>query len=199
MIRLDSVFGCLNIREGADRAARGSCGGRGTLLFALHADQIRVKERTYDMGESTSMMRALTGSAAVASLLVVTACGNSVDDYCDTMEERIGDMEEQFAQMEENPEEMFGESMEAVADLFEDVADTAPDEISEEADDLEEAFGAMADADLDLGNLADMDEEEMEEFEEQFNTIEEEYSNVDEAGETWADYTEENCDVAPDF
>lgn len=133
--------------------------------------------------------KALGGTAAVLGLLTVTACGggSSVEAYCDVWE----DGQEQFEQFESADMENFDEVLTDVESMLDDAVDAAPDDIESQTANMRDAISAINDLDIDFSDPeAMMDPEAMEELEQ----LEQEFETIESDSEAVEEYVEENCE-----
>lgn len=135
--------------------------------------------------------------AAFAAVFALSACGGgSAEAYCSTIEESV----DELASLDDSdPQAIMGEGMDGIVAMLEDSASDAPDEIAEEHASVQEAFEEINNLDfaalLDPEALAEMDQDEMAEMEAEVDALEERFAGIEEDGDAWGSWIEENCEI----
>lgn len=143
--------------------------------------------------------KGLLATASIAALMGITACGGGGDEaaYCDTLQDHV----DELAGIDtDNPETLFAEGMDGMVSMMEDSSSDVPEEIADEHASVQEIFQEINNIDLeammDMENLMDMDEDEIAEMEAEFEAIENRFEELEEDGERWGEWVEENCEIA---
>lgn len=135
-----------------------------------------------------------TGFAAVFAL---SACqGGSAEAYCSTIEDSVAEL----ANLDDsNPQSIMGEGLDGIVTMLDDSAGDVPDEIAEEHASVQGAFEEISSLDLaamlDPQARADMGEDEVAQMEDDAAALEERFAGIEEDGEVWGSWIEENCEI----
>lgn len=151
------------------------------------------------MGETTRSRGRKFGlaSAGFAAVFALSACGGgSAEAYCSTIEDSVGELS---SLDDGDPQAIMGEGMEGLVSMLQDSASDVPDEIADEHASVQEVFEEINNLDLaamlDPEALMEMDEDEVAEMEAEVAELEETFDGVEQDGEAWGSWIEQNCDV----
>ncbi|WP_150460789.1 PCRF domain-containing protein [Nesterenkonia ebinurensis] len=149
------------------------------------------------MSTLTTRSKTLGGAAGVLGLLTVTACGGGdAESYCNTLEEHASALQ---ALESDDPQAVINDGFEGVVEMLQDAESDVPDEIAEEHAAVQSAVEELATLDLealfDMESMMEMDPEELQALEAEFEQLEERFNDMEDQGEAWADWVEENCDI----
>ena len=136
-------------------------------------------------------------SASLAAVFALSACGGgNAEAYCSTIEDAVGELDNLA---DSDPQEAMGEGMNSIVTMLDDSASDAPEEISDAHDSVQEGFETLNDLNmealLDPEALMTMSEDERAELEDEAAAAEEKFEALEEDGETWGSWVEENCEV----
>lgn len=142
------------------------------------------------MAESiTKRAKVLGAAAGVVALVGVTACGEdgSVEAYCDVWE----DLQDEFDAFEDPGMEALGEAFERLESGLGDAVSAAPDEIESETENMRDAISAINDLDIDFDDPEAMFDPE---FQEELEQLEEQFSTMEQDAEAVEEFVDEHCE-----
>lgn len=144
-----------------------------------------------------NLRKAGFASAAFAAVAALSACGGgSAEAYCSTIEDSV----DELASFDDSdPQAIMGDGMDGIVTMLEDSAGEAPEEISDEHSSVQEIFEEISNLDmgalLDPEALLEMSEDEMAELETEAAALEERFAELEDDGQAWGSWIEENCEV----
>src|SRR5699024_776627 len=141
--------------------------------------------------------KGLLASASVAAVLGLSACGGGdAAAYCDSLQRHADELADLATA---NPQAPYCAARDGKVTMMAEAGSDVPEETSEEhaavQEILEELNSIDLEAMMDVESMMEMDQDEGAEMEAEIESMEQRFQELEEDGQRWGDWVDENCDI----